>query len=515
MRDVATVLRAPGALNAAELRRRLAREGRARARPVADEAVEFLDTFDDRLGRAGLALARDDRRLLVYNARTGALLAACPWRRRPAPRTANDIPAGDVREQVAPIIEPRALRFRFRARLLRREIDVTWPDGGEPARVRWERASVATDEMRGEVVLIVVDGVRPRHRGALRRGFAGTGARVVPEGWYAQLKHTAGLRDGYSPRPRVNVAADATLRALAAGVFLHLLGVMEANETGVRDDVDPEFLHDFRVAVRRTRTALSQMKGVLPAESVRDIRARFAEVARACGPLRDLDVHLMQREDYRTLVPGGLRSDLDDVFARLAQEREREQRAVVAVIDGASYRRLKRDWRGTIRTLRSGPPLGLDAEEPAVRVGRDVILRRYERIREHLASAAADDNATLHRVRVECKKLRYALEFFAPLIGGADDTLAQLERIQDALGEYNDLVVQEARLGALLKSESPGAPGVVGRAAAIGAALAGLERRRAKARERCVDRLAELTGRRFSRSLKKITDDHDPDRRNE
>jgi CHAD domain-containing protein len=363
--------------------------------------------------------------------------------------------------------------------------------------------------------LIVVERARPRHREALRRGLAGAGARIVPEGWYAQLAHSAGLRGGYSPRPRVNVATDASLRALAAGVFLHLIDVIEANEAGVRDDVDPEFLHDFRVAVRRTRTALSQMKGVLSAESTRGFRARFADVARVCGPLRDLDVQLMQRDDYRTLVTSGLRSDLDDVFARLAQERAREQNVVAGVIGGASYRRLKRDWRATIRALRSGPPLGLDAEEPAIRVGKGVILHRYERIGESLAAAAAGDDAMLPRVRVECKKLRYALEFFAPMIDGAEDALAQLERVQDALGEYNDLVVQEVRLGALLQSESPGAPGVVGRSAAIGAALAGLERRRVRARERCADRLAELAGRRFSRSVTRITDEHGPDRRSE
>jgi CHAD domain-containing protein len=245
------------------------------------------------------------------------------------------------------------------------------------------------------------------------------------------------------------------------------------------------------------------------------LRARFAEVARACGPLRDLDVQLMQRDDCRTQVPAGLRGHLDEVFTRLAQERGAEQIAVAAVIGGESYRRLKRDWRAAIGALRSGPPLGLDAEELAIRVGRQVIEHRYQRIGENLDAAAAGDDAMLHRVRVECKKLRYALEFFAPMLEGADEAIAQLERVQDALGEYNDLVVQGARLGALLQAESPRAAGVVGRAAAIGAVLAGLERRREKARERCADRLVDLAGRRFSRAMKRITDEHDPDRRSE
>jgi CHAD domain-containing protein len=108
-------------------------------------------------------------------------------------------------------------------------------------------------------------------------------------------------------------------------------------------------------------------------------------------------------------------------------------------------------------------------------------------------------------VRIECKKLRYAAEFFGSLFGHADDLLARLERVQDALGEYNDLRVQSARLSALLRAESAAAPGAIERAAAIGAALAALERRRAKSRARCEERLAELAGRGFVRAVERIT----------
>ena len=47
-------------------------------------------------------------------------------------------------------------------------------------------------------------------------------------------------------------------------IFSHLLKTMKDNEPGTIADTDSEFLHDFRVAVRRTRAGLSQLKGVLP-----------------------------------------------------------------------------------------------------------------------------------------------------------------------------------------------------------------------------------------------------------
>ena len=43
--------------------------------------------------------------------------------------------------------------------------------------------------------------------------------------------------------------------------------VARANEEGVLNDTDAEFLHDFRVAVRRARSYLGQLREVFAAES--------------------------------------------------------------------------------------------------------------------------------------------------------------------------------------------------------------------------------------------------------
>jgi len=59
------------------------------------------------------------------------------------------------------------------------------------------------------------------------------------------------------------------MRADIAGkyIYSHLLKAIKANEQGTIADTDSEFLHDFRVAVRRTRAGLSQIKGILAANS--------------------------------------------------------------------------------------------------------------------------------------------------------------------------------------------------------------------------------------------------------
>ena len=50
-------------------------------------------------------------------------------------------------------------------------------------------------------------------------------------------------------------------------IHLALLGILLANEPGLRANLDTEFLHDFRVAVRRTRALLGQIKQVFPPDA--------------------------------------------------------------------------------------------------------------------------------------------------------------------------------------------------------------------------------------------------------
>ena len=78
---------------------------------------------------------------------------------------------------------------------------------------------------------------------------------------------------------------------------------MRQNEAGIRADWDTEFLHDFRVAIRRTRSALSQIKGVLPVDAVEHFKDAFRELGRSTNRLRDLDVYLLEEETYRAMLP--------------------------------------------------------------------------------------------------------------------------------------------------------------------------------------------------------------------
>jgi CHAD domain-containing protein len=60
----------------------------------------------------------------------------------------------------------------------------------------------------------------------------------------------------------------------------------------------------------------------------------------------------------------------------------------------------------------------------------------------------------MHRLRIECKKLRYAAEFFRPLFVGMDTYIAQMRGLQDLLGLMNDVAVMRQLLDELLANEA-------------------------------------------------------------
>jgi len=263
-----------------------------------------------------------------------------------------------------------------------------------------------------------------------------------------------------------------------------LLRVIEANLEGARAGLDPEFLHDLRVATRRTRSALGQIRAVFPAPEVTHFKAEFAWLQQVTGPTRDLDVHLRALNDYRTLLSPELRADVLLLKTFLARHREATQAAMIRELDSARLHGLLADWRAFLEAPRSTAAAGCKAACP-VREVANVCLRRLHRrvLEEGRAITVTAPSEALHELRKSCKKLRYLLEFFQGLYppGQVPRMLKQLKELLDHLGGLQDLVVQMRvlrKMGNQMLEEGVGG--------AWGTVLADLEGRWRTERERFV-----------------------------
>jgi len=268
-------------------------------------------------------------------------------------------------------------------------------------------------------------------------------------------------------------AASATVAILGA-----LFEIVRAHEEGVRRADDPEPLHDFRVAVRRARSALGQLRDVLPAAPGKRLRRELSWLAGATGPSRDLDVFMEKLPAYLASLPAHLAADAGAVGERLAQLRARARRLLAAELDSGRYRRLVRAWP---RTLAAAAEPGLAAGRlPIAEVAADRIARARGRVLALAAgSGPSAPAADLHKLRIACKKLRYLSEFFRSLHDEAETArkIEALKVLQDVLGDLNDLSFQRSTLHRLAGRSRPARAAV----AALDELLAGLERERRQA----------------------------------
>jgi CHAD domain-containing protein len=193
---------------------------------------------------------------------------------------------------------------------------------------------------------------------------------------------------------------------------------------------------------------LSLVKDVYPPEETLRMKQALGELARRTNRLRDLDVYLLAKVEYLGLLPPGLRPALGKMFADFAAQRAKEVRRTAAVLQGAATRQITREIEEFFSAgARHGPAPAADLP-----VGPLVFLRiykSYKKISRFADSIGVDTpDARVHELRIECKKLRYLLEFFSELI--PEKSLAALlkllKRLQNWLGEFNDASVQQQSL---------------------------------------------------------------------
>jgi CHAD domain-containing protein len=224
---------------------------------------------------------------------------------------------------------------------------------------------------------------------------------------------------------------------------------MRINEAGIKGDYDAEFLHDYRTAIRRTRSALSQVKGVFPTQTTESFLETFGRLGEQSNRLRDLDVYLSSESAYQAMLPDSLRDSLAPFFTWLQAQRQQAWQELADYLDSADYDHLLGEWEAFLNEPEVDDPSAPNAAWPIIELARQRIYKRYRQIikeGQQLVEEAPDE--LLHALRIDCKKLRYLLEFFASLFPQEqiDTLIGQMKGLQNALGDFNDLSVQRAYL---------------------------------------------------------------------
>lgn len=227
-------------------------------------------------------------------------------------------------------------------------------------------------------------------------------------------------------------------------IFVRQLRRMKSHEAGSRSGEDIESVHQMRVAIRRMRSLFNLIGAYYRRKTVAEYERGLREIARALGAIRDLDVLILDMQDFRAELPPASQSALDPVIAILDARRGACRVRLNRLFDSKRYSRFlrrfqrltKRPGRGARRLKRAETPHQLRHALPLL------LHQRLARVKAYDTVLPASDDATLHALRVEYKGLRYALEFFQPVLGrSAGAFLSQVKAMQEILGRINDIAV--------------------------------------------------------------------------
>lgn len=464
----------------------------------------YLDTFDWRLHHRGLVAVQTDGVVRLEPLDGGRARALGRYVNQAPPRTANDLAPGRARDLLARALGVRALIPLVRVRTDSQVIRIRDADRRQVARLTvttWRLARRRPEATLRVLTYLPTRG-RPRAAARVRRAIETAGLAPLDDPPRAWALAATGLTPG-TRTPKLDLDPAATAREATCAICRRLLATMRQNEGGVRADIDTEFLHDFRVALRRTRAALGELKAALPAPVVNEFKAAFRDLGRLTGPVRDLDVYLLAQDEIRAQVPPRLRAGLDPLFATLRAQRTEAQGALLQALTAPSYRRVLRRWAAALdpppgRRLAASPA----ADVPAPAFASERIHRRWRRlIARGLAIRDDTPPAELHTLRIQAKKLRYLLEFFASFYPPRQiqDLVRHLKGLQDNLGAHNDLVVQQQRLRSVLAATAP-----LAETAAIEALLDGLAARQREVRRAFADVFADFAGAEVSARFEEL-----------
>jgi CHAD domain-containing protein len=144
-----------------------------------------------------------------------------------------------------------------------------------------------------------------------------------------------------------------------------------------------------------------------------------------------------------------LRDDIDPLFDYLREKRSKALQEVISGLKSKTYKQILQDWDVFLNEPQQDSPTASNSDLPIIDLARKRIYKRYRRIvKDGNLILENTEDEMLHALRIECKKLRYLMEFFASLFlrKKINVLIEQLKKLQDNLGDFNDLCVQEEYL---------------------------------------------------------------------
>jgi len=317
------------------------------ADPPVSEKWTFYDTFDWRLFDQSLVLRHTGRRIVLDTLSGAGPLDDLPA--NSAPEFAWDLPESSLRQRLEPFIAVRALLPLAAVNTRTSIYRVLNANEKTVARLVTTEARIQGPEyepiLATYLSLWPVRGYRKYARKLSKRlGRLPKVPSLIADLYLSALEQAGKKPGSYSSKLDLRLKPRERSDAATKTILRHLFQTMKANEAGIKADIDTEFLHDYRIAIRRTRSALSQIRYVFPTKETEHFKGSFRYLGQLTNELRDLDVYLLSEADFEALLPEEMQEDIVPLFDYLRVLREKALKEVIMSLSSPEYTQALEEW---------------------------------------------------------------------------------------------------------------------------------------------------------------------------
>jgi CHAD domain-containing protein len=503
----------PESLDLESLKHQLAESNRLRAEAVEKGEQLFYDSFDWRVWQTGgqLVQERGDVPRICWIDRITGASQECELSSA-TPGFSNALPAGLLRDRLQPILEMRILLPQVRITQKLHTLRILDDEEKTVVRVVLQENRYASidgkqkGQLDGRVLLKPLKGYDSDFV-AMHKQLGEMNLIVAEQSLFEEALSGIGRKPGdYSSKLNYRLDPQARSDVTAKKIMLSLLDTLEANVVGTKANLDSEFLHDLRVATRRTRSAMSQIKSVFEPKELAPFIEGFGWIGKVTGATRDMDVYLLQFAEYKASLPAEVQADLDPFHDFLVKHHRQEQRELVKNLNSPQFRKLTKSWRAWLNQPVPKKPKAPNALRAIADLSDQRIRKVYNKVMKEGSAIQPESPAErLHDLRKDCKKLRYLMEFFQSLYPKPEirELIKEMKLLLDNLGLFQDLQVQAEALESF--GEQMMKEGAPSRALmAMGILVGKLLERQARAREEFADLFTNFSSESNRQAFQKL-----------
>lgn len=429
----------------------------ARIERVSGKRI-YLDTFDWRLYQSGMVLELEccgGSCLLLWRELNSGTVLLSRMVRRP-PKKAADFSSVGSQARLKQILGRRTLIALVTLNVQTDNLLLLNRDDKTVMRVEWRRDHIASPQPADQVAMSEVlylfsyRGYAAEFEDRLRWAKRDSGLTPVAKDPMQLALDVLNITPGqYTGRPSFSLSSDQPALKVMIQILEKFLRIMESNIAGAREDEDPEYLHDFLVAVRRTSTLIDSFSSLFPANNLISVVHDFQWIEQEATPIRDLDIYMSLFHDFEDRVDADHRQALNSLYLFLQEQKKRDLRRMRTSLNSPRYHKLIESWSKFLLRCDSAEQLPDDAVAPIGELALDhikaIFFEVVKKSQNKSQEVSVKEIYELHQIS---KHLGYHLEAFSSLFPGKkiDKLLKAHTKLQSSLNQFRDMNLQYSRL---------------------------------------------------------------------